>query len=47
MATVNTTTEQFASDDYMGFTNLMDLIQPGMANVYLDGAPTFAIAAWS
>ena len=38
-ATVNTTTEQFASDDYMGFTNLMDLIQPGMANVYLDGAP--------
>ena len=38
-ATVNTTTEQFASDDYMGFTNLMDLIQQGMANVYLDGAP--------
>lgn len=38
-ATVNTGSEQFASDDYMGFTNLMGLIQPGMDNVYLDGAP--------
>ncbi len=39
-ATVNTATEQFSSDDYMAFTNLMSLIQKdGMDNVYLDGAP--------
>lgn len=38
-ATVNTTTEQFASDDYMAFTNLMGTIQKGMDNAYLDGAP--------
>ena len=38
-ATVNTTDEQFLSDNYMAFTNLMGLIQPGMDNVYLDGAP--------
>ena len=38
-ATVNTTTEVFASGDYMGFTNLMGQLQPGMANVYYDGAP--------
>ena len=38
-ATVNTSSEQFTSDDYMGFTNLMGLVQPGMDNVYLDGAP--------
>ena len=39
-AMVNTTTEQFSSDDYMAFTNLMSLIQKeGMDNVYLDGAP--------
>ena len=38
-ATVNTTTEVFTSDDYMGFTNLMDLLQEGMDNVYYDGAP--------
>ena len=38
-ATVNTSSEQFTSDDYMCFTNLMGLVQPGMDNVYLDGAP--------
>ena len=39
-ATVNTATEQFSSDNYMAFTNLMSLIQEeGMDNVYLDGAP--------
>lgn len=38
-ATVNTTTEQFSSDDYMAFTNLMELVRPEMASVYLDGAP--------
>lgn len=39
-ATVNTTTEQFSSDNYMAFTNLMSLIQKdNMDNVYLDGAP--------
>lgn len=38
-ATVNTTTEVFTSDDYMGFTNLMGLLQEGMDNVYYDGAP--------
>ena len=38
-ATVNTTDEQFSSDNYMAFTNLMGSIQPGMDNAYLDGAP--------
>ena len=38
-ATVNTTDEQFTSANYMSFTNLMGLIQPGMDNAYLDGAP--------
>ena len=38
-ATVNTTDEQFSSDNYMAFTNLMGLIQPGIDNVYLDGTP--------
>ena len=38
-ATVNTTTDVFTSDDYMGFTNLMGQMQEGMANVYYDGAP--------
>ena len=36
-ATVNTTDDTMAFDDYMGFTNLMDLLQPGMDNVYYDG----------
>lgn len=38
-ATVSTTAETFTSDDYMSFTNLMGLLRPGTANVYLDGAP--------
>ena len=39
-ATVSTVAETFTSDDYMGFTNLMSLVQrDNMANVYLDGAP--------
>lgn len=38
-ATVNTTTETFHSNDYMGFTNLMSQLQEGMGNVYYDGAP--------
>ena len=38
-ATVNTVTEVFSSDDYMGFTNLMGQLQAGMDNVYYDGAP--------
>ena len=38
-ATVNTTSDTMAFDDYMAFTNLMDLLQPGMDNVYYDGAP--------
>jgi len=38
-AKVNTTDEQFSSDNYMAFTNLMGSIQPGMDNAYLDGAP--------
>ena len=35
-ATVNTTDDTMAFDDYMGFTNLMDLLQPGMDNAYYD-----------
>ena len=38
-ATVNTVSEQFSSDDYMAFTNLMDQVREGTANVYYDGAP--------
>ena len=38
-ATVNTVKDQFSSDDYMAFTNLMDLVQEGMENEYHDGAP--------
>ena len=38
-ATVNTTSEQFSSDDYMAFTNLMGLVQEGMDNVSYGGAP--------
>lgn len=38
-ATVNTNNETFTSDDFMAFTNLMDLLRPGMDNVYYDGAP--------
>lgn len=38
-ATVDTKNETFSSADFMAFTNLMDLLSPGMANVYYDGAP--------
>jgi hypothetical protein len=38
-ASVNTTSDTMAFDDYMAFTNLMDLLQPGMDNVYYDGGP--------
>lgn len=38
-ATVNTTTEQFSSDNFMAFTNLMGLVQEGMDKVYIDGSP--------
>lgn len=38
-ATVNTTNDTMTFDDYMAFTNLMDLLQPGMDNVYYDGGP--------
>lgn len=38
-ATVNIVNEQFSSDDYMAFTNLMEQLQEGMGNVYYDGAP--------
>lgn len=36
-ATVNTINETFAIADYLAFTNLMGLVQPGMDNAYLDG----------
>ena len=38
-ATVNTNSELFSSDDYMGFTNLMGLVKEGMDNVSYGGAP--------
>ena len=38
-ATVNITSDQFSSDDYMNFTNLMGLIQEGMDNVGGANAP--------
>ena len=38
-ATVDTRNEIFASDDYIRFTNLMELVQEGMDNVILDGVP--------
>ena len=38
-ATVNTTNETCAFDDYMAFTNLMDRVQPGMPHAYYDGLP--------
>lgn len=31
--------DQFSSDNYLGFTNMMGLLQEGMDNVYYDGAP--------
>ena len=38
-ATVNTTNDTMTFDDYLAFTNLMDLLQPGMDNAYYDGGP--------
>ena len=38
-AMVNTVNDQFSSDNYMAFTNLMGQVQEGMDNVYYDGAP--------
>ena len=38
-ATVNIATEQFSSDDYMAFTNLMGQVQEGMDNVGYGGSP--------
>lgn len=38
-ATVNTVNDQFSSDNYMAFTNLMNQLREGTDNVYYDGAP--------
>ena len=38
-AVVNTDKDTFNSDDYEAFTNMMDMVQPGMPNVSLDGLP--------
>ena len=38
-ALVNTRDEIFTAKDYMRFTNLMDQVQAGMDNAYLDGMP--------
>ncbi len=38
-ATVNIASEQFSSDDYMAFTNLMGQVQEGMDNVGYGGSP--------
>lgn len=38
-AVVNTDKDTFDSDDYEAFTNMMDMVQPGMPNVSLDGLP--------
>ena len=38
-ATVNITSDQFSSDDYMNFTNLMGQVQEGMDNVGGASAP--------
>ncbi len=37
--TVNTVTETCAFDDFLGFTNQMELVQAGMENGYYDGLP--------
>ncbi len=36
---VNVNKDVFVSSDFDAFTNMMDLLQPGMANVYYDGMP--------
>lgn len=38
-AVVNVNKDVFVSSDFDAFTNMMDLLQPGMANVYYDGMP--------
>lgn len=38
-ATVNTVEERMSCKDYIAFTNLMDQVQKGMPNAYLDGYP--------
>ncbi len=38
-AVVNINKDVFVSSDFDAFTNMMSLLQPGMANVYYDGMP--------
>ena len=38
-AVVNVNKDVFVSSDFDSFTNMMGLLQPGMANVYYDGLP--------
>ena len=38
-AVVNVNKDVFVSSDFDAFTNMMSLLQPGMANVYYDGMP--------
>ena len=38
-AVVNVNKDVFISSDFNEFTNMMGLLQPGMANVYYDGMP--------
>lgn len=38
-AVVNVNKDVFVSSDFDSFTNMMGLLQPGMANVYFDGMP--------
>ena len=38
-AVVNVNKDVFVSSDFDAFTNMMGLLQPGMANVYYDGMP--------
>ena len=38
-AIVNVNNDVFVSSDFDDFTNMMGLLQPGMANVYFDGMP--------
>ena len=38
-AVVNVNKDVFVSSDFNEFTNMMGLLQPGMANVYYDGMP--------
>ena len=44
-ASVNTIDEEFTCAAYMDFTNLMELVQPGMDNAYYDGAPFLRYAS--